>query len=248
MTEKTNQVYTNTSVSTDYHLHIFNDIAGPESLEDHFQVLRQAGENDTVHLHINSVGGSVYTAVQYIAMMSACKAPITAHVEGQCYSAATFIFLAADRWVINPLSTLMFHNYTSGYWGSGDDPLKHHEAVKILCHRTMDTFYTGFLTEEEIQKIKTHNDTIWITGDEGAERIQNYCTYLAELDKETAAKAAENNLIDILPNALDNPMVVKQLSEHGYVKLELQEQHEITDSGINFSISEYLANAPKSNE
>lgn len=220
MSKETNQAYTTGVSATNYHLHITGEISHKaEDYQDHLQIFRQARPEDTISIHINSPGGSVITAAQYINSMQMCKAEITAHLEGDCMSAATFIFLSCDKWIVHKHTMSMFHNYAAGYYGQGKDPVRQHEAVEVLCHGLMDDIYTGFLTEEELESIKETNNTIWLSGEDMQERIQGYAAYLSkinELESEYAAKEAFKNA---LPSALEQDHVIEELKKHGFVKL-----------------------------
>tara|TARA_Y100000592_G_C5440992_1_gene303380 strand:+ start:17 stop:733 length:717 start_codon:yes stop_codon:yes gene_type:complete len=227
MSKETNQAYTTGISATNYHLHITGPISNKaEDYQDHLQIFRQANETDKISIHINSPGGSVITTAQYINAMSMCKAEITAHLEGDCMSAATFIFLSCDKWIVHKHTMSMFHNYTAGYYGPGKEPIQHHEAVETLCHGLMDDLYEGFLTPEEIESIKEHNKTIWISGDKMQERIQGYAAYLSKLNELHQEHAAREAFKAALPGALKQEHVVEELAKYGFVKLRKAESNQ----------------------
>lgn len=205
MSNKPTTVSSTTLTKKIYHL----DLSGPIENDsmcyaEHLHVFRTATEVDEIHIHINSEGGSLYTAAQYINTMSMCAAPIEAHVEGICMSAATLIMLASSRWTIHPDTMVMFHNYSTGTYGTGDEGIEQGLAIKEFAGRLKDTYYRGFLTDEEIESIKGNNSTFWLTGKEAGERIQKYADYRqseADLEREILN---EERMIDIVPDLLNN--------------------------------------------
>ena len=87
------------------------------------QLMRNATENDAVIIHINSSGGDIFSAIQLMRTMAESPATVIASVEGMCMSAATLIFLCADVCEVSEHSHFMFHTYSSGNWGKGNEQI-----------------------------------------------------------------------------------------------------------------------------
>ena len=109
-----------------------------EDFQQLLQVLRFAQPEDEVHLHINSPGGQLFTAIQIVTAIAESKAKsVTAHAEGLIASAATLIFLGCNQWTISPLSSFMFHTSSSFETGKMPDMLKsieaHSEHLNSVC-------------------------------------------------------------------------------------------------------------------
>jgi len=135
-----------------------------------FETIRNASENDVIVLHINSYGGDLFTAVQFMRVMGESKANIVASVEGACMSAATLIFLSAKNWEISQHSMFMFHNYTSASFGKGGEMYDNIIHERKWSERLWNDVYNGFLTADEIKSILQNKD-IWMSGDEVTRRL-----------------------------------------------------------------------------
>jgi len=104
--------------------HIFID--GVITNDYHLEVKRQItalGANvDTLVVHIQSPGGSVYAGYNTYNVLKSSGKKIKAIIEGEAQSMATFISLAADKGMIEIKrpSTYMIHNPSQGLEGDAD--------------------------------------------------------------------------------------------------------------------------------
>lgn len=151
--------------------YISGEIKQPSEYTQWFETIRNCSENDIVVLHINSYGGDLFTAIQFMRVMTESKATIVASVEGACMSAATLIFLSAKHWEISSHSMFMFHNYTSGTFGKGGEMYDNIVHERTWSEKLWRDVYRDFLAPDEIQAI-LHNKDIWMSGDEVAGRLQ----------------------------------------------------------------------------
>src|SRR6056300_351151 len=62
-----------------------------------FDIIRNSSENDIIKIYINSYGGDLFTAIQFLRVLKETPAAVVVSVEGACMSAATMIFLCADQ-------------------------------------------------------------------------------------------------------------------------------------------------------
>ena len=169
------------------------DIADPEDFQYLLEVLRNANNEDEVHLHINSGGGNFYTAVQICGAMMTCKAArVMCHAEGIVASAATMIFLSATHWTVSPLSTFMFHTSSSVTAGKMPDTIKEIEAHKSHLNTVCNTLYKDFLTDEEIDLVINKNDDLWMAPDEVEKRLN----IVVEKHKERVQSETEQANLD----------------------------------------------------
>jgi ATP-dependent protease ClpP protease subunit len=152
--------------------YLSGEIKAPSDYVSWFETIRNASETDVVVLHINSYGGDLFTAIQFMRAMAETKANIVASVEGACMSAATVIFLSAKSWEISKHSMFMFHNYSSGSFGKGGEMYDNIVHEREWSQKLWKDVYTGFLTETEIQAI-LHNKDIWMSGEEVTKRLNS---------------------------------------------------------------------------
>lgn len=154
-----------------HEFYISGAIEGPEEYVEWFNVIRNASEYDTVKLYINSGGGNLDTALQFMRVLTDTAANTVASVEGSCMSAATMIMLSCDSIEVSPHSLFMFHNYSGGTLGKGGEM-----ADQILFERDwsrtfLNEVYKWFLSSEEIEAILNNRD-IWLTSEQVAERLK----------------------------------------------------------------------------
>ena len=117
------------------------------------QLMRNATENDAVIIHINSSGGDIFSAIQLMRTMAEAPATVIASVEGMCMSAATLIFLCADVCEVSEHSHFMFHTYSSGNWGKGNEQIASALANDKWARHLFNQVYRGFLEPKEIKEM-----------------------------------------------------------------------------------------------
>lgn len=83
-----------TGVGSD--IYISGEILSPESYIREFQQIRTATKDDIITLRLNTTGGRIDTAIQFIRAIQDSEATIIASIEGNCLSAGSMIFLKAD--------------------------------------------------------------------------------------------------------------------------------------------------------
>lgn len=157
------------------HLHTFY-ISGEIKDADHyvelFDLIRNSSETDVIRIHINSPGGHLFTAIQFMRVIAESSAMIICSAEGACMSAATMIFLAADSFEISEHSMFMFHNYSSMIVGKGGEMYDNIVHERKWSERIMRKVYSDFLTEDEIKSILNNKD-IWMDGEEVLKRLNH---------------------------------------------------------------------------
>ena len=153
-----------------YEFYLTGEITTASDYIDWFDCIRNASEADTIRIYINSPGGDLYTAIQFLRVMSESQAEIICSVEGACMSAATMIFLHGDIHEVTPHSTYMFHDYSSGVFGKGGEQYDQIQFERAWSERFLKEVYANFLTHEEIHSM-LHNKDIWMTSDEVVARL-----------------------------------------------------------------------------
>lgn len=92
----------------------------------HLDIKRQLAavrDADTLVLHIQSPGGSVYAGYNTYHLLKSSGKKIKTIIEGEAQSMATFIALAGDEIEIRNPSVFMIHNPSSGIEGDADTML-----------------------------------------------------------------------------------------------------------------------------
>jgi ATP-dependent protease ClpP protease subunit len=157
------------------HVHEFylsGEIESPENYNDWFDIIRHAGENDAVKIYINSPGGDLFTAIQFMRVLSETNATTIASVEGACMSAATMIFLCCEQFEVTPHSMFMFHNYSGGTIGKGGEMIDQLQHERVWSAKLLKEVYQHFLTETEINSMLDNKD-LWMDGEQVIERLNS---------------------------------------------------------------------------
>jgi len=154
-----------------YDIHINDEIGPPDKYLNELHIIRDATPNDIVNIFINSYGGRINTAIQFMnAMANSSAATIRCIVEGACHSAATMIFLYGDAYHIAEHSSFCFHNYSGGCIGKGNEIASKADHDKEWSNKLAHSVYNEFLTKKEIDDMLNGKD-IWLTPIEVNDRL-----------------------------------------------------------------------------
>lgn len=166
--------------ASSHEFYLTEEIGSPSNYVKWYDTIRNAGEEDTIVIHINSPGGQCYTALQLMRAIGDTQAHIITSIEGQCCSAATFIFLAGDTFEIAPHSAFLVHDFTQGIWGEGHKIIAQANFDNNWFDKLARDVYRNFLSEEEITQALSGQD-IWLTSEQVIDRcIQLQDTRIAE--------------------------------------------------------------------
>ena len=155
-----------------YEFYISGEIESPDCYIDMFDTIRHARKDDTVKIYLNSPGGDLFTAIQFMRVFADSEAYIICSVEGACMSAATMIFLAADSVEITPHSSFMVHDYSSGTFGKGGEMYHQIQHERRWSEKLLNEVYEGFLTPAEIKQVVEGKD-LWMDIDEVVLRMED---------------------------------------------------------------------------
>lgn len=154
-----------------HEFYLVGEIESPDEYIDWYDTIRHAGKNDIVKIYINSGGGDLFTAIQFMRVISETEATVIISIEGVCASAATMIMLSGDTFEVSPHSMFMFHNYSSGVIGKGGEMFDQLQHERAWSEKLLRDVYGDFLTEKEITSILDNKD-IWMDGDEVVKRLK----------------------------------------------------------------------------
>lgn len=94
----------------------------------------------TIHLRINSPGGSVFAARAIETALREHKARIVVHIDGVAASAATFIAMAGDEIIMAPGALFMIHKGWTFAMGNADDLRGTAELLDKIDGTLVDTY------------------------------------------------------------------------------------------------------------
>jgi len=196
MTEETIEIKSGSSngriapktVSSIYEYYLNGELKEAGEYVEWFDTMRHAGENDIIKIFINSYGGDIYSAIQFMSVLQDTNATVVCSVEGMCMSAATLVFLSADMFEVTSHSMFMFHNYSGGTIGKGGEMIDQIRHERKWSERLLREVYKDFLSEAEITSILDNRD-IWMDGEEVITRIKLKIDKMnMEADKVIAAE------------------------------------------------------------
>ena len=169
-TRKTSSGTTTKPLSTMHEFYLTGEIESAENYVEWFDTIRHAGEHDVIKIYINSYGGDLFTAIQFLRVLAETAATKIVSVEGACMSAATMIFMCADNYEVTPHSVFMFHNYSGGTIGKGGEMIDQLLHERKWSENLLKNIYEGFMTADEIESMLDNKD-IWMDGEEVVKRI-----------------------------------------------------------------------------
>jgi ATP-dependent Clp protease protease subunit len=94
----------------------------------------------TIHLRINSPGGSVFAARTIEQALREHKARVVVHIDGLAASAATFIAMAGDEVVMGKGAMFMIHKAWTLAYGNADDLLHTAGLLEKIDSTLADTY------------------------------------------------------------------------------------------------------------
>jgi len=172
-----------------YEFYLSGEIEDASEYTEWFDTIRNARVGDVVKIYINSCGGDLYTALQFLRVLGETNAHVITSVEGACMSAATMIFLHGDEFEVTPHSLFMFHNYSAGVFGKGGEMFDQLQFERTWSENFLREVYRDFLTPDEIKSMLDNKD-IWLTSEQVLARIDLLLAKAAaqqELDEESVA-------------------------------------------------------------
>lgn len=168
-----------------FEFYLSGEVKEPEHYVEWFDAIRNASANDDVVIYINSMGGNLDTAIQFMRVLNETEAHITTSVEGSCMSAATIVFLQGNTLHITPHSLFMFHNYSGGAFGKGGEMYDNIMFERAWSKDFLHDIYKHFLTIEEINSMLDNKD-IWM----GHKEVEARCRTML-LARQKEAKKSE---------------------------------------------------------
>lgn len=177
--------FTDKAISHLHEYYLVGEIEEASKYTEWFNQMRHCPANDFIKIYINSCGGDLWSAIQFMRVIRECKAPVMVSVEGACMSAATIVFLMADEFEISAHSMFMFHNYSGGTIGKGGEMIDQIKHERKWSESLLNEIYSNFLNPDEIQAILDNKD-IWMGGEEVVNRLNKRKKALQNKRKKTA--------------------------------------------------------------
>ena len=114
-----------------------------------------------IELHIHSEGGSAFAGIAAYDAIRGCKTPIHTYIDGCAASAATLLFLAGKKRLLNKNSFMLIHQLSTGFVGKHEemkDELKNQEKIMHTAKKIY--LEAGNMTEEDLVDLLKHD--LWL--------------------------------------------------------------------------------------
>lgn len=154
----------------------------------------------TIHLRVNSPGGSVFDAEAIQTALQQHKARVVAHIDGMAASAATCITLAADEVEMSDGALFMIHNAWTVAFGNAADLVDTAALLEKIDANILRDYQAK--TGQSIEQLKVWMDAeTWFTAQEAlangfVDRIHGNTDgddEASDTCKKKSKKAAENS-------------------------------------------------------
>lgn len=199
------QISSRDIVLKSYDVYLDDEISEPGDYRELISLLMNASDQDEINLFINSPGGNLDSACAIITAMQCCQGNVTAYLMGACHSAASIITMYCTQvHVFNP-AYMMAHTASFGSVGNTSTIKAHTDFTVTQVEKLLDDAYEGFLTKEEIAKVKNGVE-VWFDNEQIIARMKNRLKVLAKR-RDDIQKKAET------PEEKPKPKAVKKVKE-----------------------------------
>ena len=171
---------------TQYQVFIDEEIGEPKKYRDLISSLYAAGPHDIFNIMICSIGGNLSTTMAIIEAIKQSDATVVGVINGECFSAATFLALSCDHIIVTDHAHFMCHTANYGTGGNTSMVQKHVDFSTKYIHKLLDSIYEGFLTDVEMKEIKMGVE-LWFDAIQIRKRLQLREKYFEE--KQTKPKS-----------------------------------------------------------
>lgn len=176
-----------------HHFYISLNIDEPDKYIDMIHKIKHAGPGEEVYIYLNNGGGRLDTAVQIINAMKMSQAKIITVIEAEAHSASTMIFLCGDEFIVHDNCSMMFHNFSGGMYGKGNEMKLQMDATIKWFNKLAKDIYYPFLSQTEIDNLIDGKD-IWMDSDEIRKRLKKMVKAVAQMQKQAAGDETEGEV------------------------------------------------------
>lgn len=154
-----------------YRLFIEDFVSGQCSIHKVYNELLDPYPNARLEIRICSNGGSMDEGSRLLSMMQGYfSGRVTGYLDPKGYSMGAILFSHCDTRVINPMSTIMYHNYSSFLLGKGGELKDRIDNIEETVEMFMEpVLEQEFITTEEYDRIKDGKD-LWLNAEEMCRR------------------------------------------------------------------------------
>ena len=162
---------------------------------------------DTINVHINSYGGDVAEGLAIYNVLREHKAQIVTICDGFACSAASVVFMAGDRRVMQPASLLMIHNAWTVAMGNAAQLRKTADDIETITQASVEAYKkVATISEEEIKALM--DAETWILPKDAVEY-----GFATEIDDEDEDDEPKQSAFGVIMRKLTAPESVLEAQE-----------------------------------
>lgn len=213
MSKTPTKYYQLTQNDTSADLYIFGDICawawqemGEQSGVTIVNQLKEL-DVDTINVHINSYGGDVAEGLAIYNVLREHKAQIVTICDGFACSAASVVFMAGDRRVMQPASLLMIHNAWTVAMGNAAQLRKTADDIETITQASVEACKkVATISEEEIKALM--DAETWILPKDAVQY-----GFATEIDDEDEDDEPKQSAFGVIMQKLTAPEPVLEAQE-----------------------------------
>lgn len=186
-------------------IYVSDEIIDPIEYTDLIQMIRTAGPEDTISVHINCPGGRLDTGIQVVNALRNTPAHVITELEGVGHSMAALMFLCGKELVVHENTQLMFHTYSGGVLGKGSEIRGQTDATEEWFKLMAYDICYPFMSKREIARMLKGED-FWFQYSQIQPRIERMVEILtkeAETAQREADEKTQNDFDKIIGDALE---------------------------------------------
>jgi len=123
-----------------------------------FATTHDCVEIPPIKLHLNTIGGSLFSAIAVADIIPTLRSKVITIIEGNCSSAGTIISIVGDRRLMTKNSYILIHQLTGGMEGKHEELKDAMENYGLFSKKLEDMYlrYTK-IPKKEFDKMITHD-------------------------------------------------------------------------------------------
>lgn len=142
----------------EYVISIWDNIEEYSDYDDLRDDLDKIGKKDKVTLNVSSPGGRCDVGFDLYERIRALESVVDVVVPYPTYSMGAILALSGHSLKVLPGAFMMFHDYSTGSKGKGNEIFKQTEAYKRAFEHKFNSICQPFLTEKECTDILNGQD------------------------------------------------------------------------------------------
>lgn len=182
--QQSNRIKISKTISHNITVFLDDIIGSPSEYRDEIWTIINASEDDEVTVLLNTVGGNLSTALAIREALLMTQAQSTAIIINECSSAGTIIALSCDNVGVLNSAEFMIHTAKFMSGGNTNNVKDHVDFTHNQVHKLIDDVYSGFLTKDEIEKVKLGKE-FWFDSEETKKRLLDRAKFIENKDKKS---------------------------------------------------------------